>query len=78
MHTLAMHVRTKVLPGGRIEIAVPDLPEGRPASVFVVLDDSAEVKRPLWESLGDYPGGQLFRSAAEVDANVAIYLVCHQ
>ena len=65
---LAIHVRTKVLPGNRIEIAAPELPEGRAATVFVVLDEAEGAKRPLGEVLGDYPGGQLFGSAEQVDA----------
>jgi hypothetical protein len=68
MTSVALHVRTKVLPGHRIEITVPELPEGRSASVFVVLEDAEGTKRPLWEVLRDYPGGQLFRSGEEVDA----------
>ena len=65
---LAIHVRTKVLPGHRIEIAAPELPEGRTATVFIVLDEGEGARRPLREVLGDYPGGQLFRSAEQVDA----------
>ncbi len=68
MQTLAIHVRTTVLLGHRVEIVVPELPEGRTASVFVVLDEGGEAKRPLWEVLGDYRGGELLRFAAEADA----------
>jgi hypothetical protein len=68
MQTVAIQVRTKVLPGHRIEIAAPGLPEGQAATVFVVLDSPEMAKRPLWEVLGGYPGGQLFKSAEEVVA----------
>ena len=66
--TSALLVRTKVLPGHRIEIAAPELPEGRMASVFIVLDETEAVKRPLREVLGDYAGGEVFQSAEQVDA----------
>jgi hypothetical protein len=66
--TIAVQVKTTVLPGHRIEIEAPELPEGQPATVFVVVDEELPPKRPLKEVLGDYPGGQLFKSAAEVEA----------
>jgi hypothetical protein len=66
--TPALLVRTKVLPGHRIEIAALELPEGRTASVFIVLDEAEAIKRPLQEVLGDYPGGEVFQSAEQVDA----------
>jgi hypothetical protein len=65
---VAIQVRTTILSGHRIDIAVPELPEGRTATVFIVLDEDGLPKRPLHEVLGDYPGGQLFHSAEEVDA----------
>jgi hypothetical protein len=64
----ALQVKTKVLPGHRIEIQTPELPEGRSATVFIVLDEEEGTKRPLREVLGDYPGGTLFQSAEQVDA----------
>ncbi len=65
---VTVRIKTKILPGRRIEIQSPELPEGRSATVFVVLDEEEMPKRPLREVLGDYPGGQLFKSAEEVDA----------
>jgi hypothetical protein len=66
---LTFQVKTTVLPGNRIEIRVPELTEGRSATVLVLLDDeSTTVKRRLSEVLGNYAGRQLFQSAAEVDA----------
>jgi hypothetical protein len=66
--SIAVHVTTTVLPGHRIEIQAPELPEGRRATVFIVLDDEPAPKRPLAEMLAAHPGGQLFKSAEEVDA----------
>jgi hypothetical protein len=63
-----VQVKTRILPGHRIEIQAAELPEGRTATVFVVVDAEESPKRPLYEVDGNYPGGQLFRSAAEVDA----------
>jgi hypothetical protein len=63
-----MQIQTTVLPGHRIEVHVPELPEGQQATVVVFVDDPVPAKRRLSEVLGDYPGGQLFQSAAEVDA----------
>jgi hypothetical protein len=63
-----IRVETTVLPGHRIEIASPELPEGHSASVFIILDGVERTKRPFWDVVGDYPGGRLFQSAEEVDA----------
>lgn len=65
--SLTLQVQTTILPGHRIEIQAEELPEGRSATVLVVVDDPAVPKRRLSEILAGYPGGQLFRSAAEVD-----------
>jgi hypothetical protein len=60
-------VQTTILPGHRIEIQSPELPEGRSATVLVVVEEPAAPKRRLRDILADYPGGQLFHSAEEVD-----------
>jgi hypothetical protein len=65
---VALQVKTTVLPGHRIEIETPQLPVGMDATVFIVVDEKQPRKRPLRDVLGDYPGGQLFRTAEEVDA----------
>ena len=66
---LALRVETKVLPGHRIEVQGPELPEGQDATVFVVLHGSGEAKkRPLLDILAEYKGPVSFRTAAEVDA----------
>ena len=66
-----MYVKTTVLPGGKIEVSMPELVEGQQATVFVVIDDEAQMpKRTLSDILRDYPGGQLFKTEAEVDAYI--------
>ncbi len=64
---VALQVQTTILPGHRIEIQAPELPEGRIATVLVFVDEVPLPKRRLRDILADYPGGQLFRSAEEVD-----------
>jgi hypothetical protein len=64
----ALHVQTTVRPGHRIEIAAPELPEGCKATVFVILEQNDTGKRPLFEVLGDYAGGQVFQTGEQVDA----------
>jgi hypothetical protein len=63
----AIQVHTVVLPGNRIEITTPELPEGRAATVVIPLDEQ-QPKRRLSDVLAGYSGGQLFRSAEEVEA----------
>jgi hypothetical protein len=65
--TMPLQVQTTILPGHRIEIQAPELPEGRTATVIVFVDETPLPKRRLRDILADYPGGQLFRSAEEVD-----------
>jgi hypothetical protein len=65
---LTLEVKTRILPGGGIEIPNTGLPEGREATVRIVVDEEpAPPKRSFRENLGDYKGGQLFKSAEEVD-----------
>jgi hypothetical protein len=68
MTATAIQFQTTVLPGHRIEVSAPELPEGSSATVFVVLAETALPKRRLSDILAGYPGGQLFRTAEEVDA----------
>jgi hypothetical protein len=63
---LTLEVKTRILAGGRVEIPSTGLPEGSEATVRIVVEE-APPKRKLSEILADYPGGQLFKSAEEVD-----------
>ena len=66
--TKALQVKTTVLPGHRIEIQSPELPEGTAATVIVVLDEAAQSPKLPWsEIVKGYPGGKLFKTAKEVD-----------
>ena len=68
MISTAIQFQTTVLPGHRIELSAPELPEGCSATVFVVFDQTSSPKRRLSDILAGYPGGQLFRTGDEVDA----------
>ena len=63
-----LEVKTTILPGHRIEVHVPDFPEGGVATVRIELEGTSPPKRRLSAVLGNYPGGQLFGSAEEVEA----------
>jgi hypothetical protein len=65
---MTLQVQTTVLPGHRIEIQTPELPEGRAVTVVVTVNEAELPKRRLSEVLAGYPGGRLFHSAEEVDA----------
>ena len=58
--------RTVVLPGHRIEIQSPDLPEGKSALVLIILEYDENPKKTWTENLQGYRGG-LFKTAKEVD-----------
>jgi hypothetical protein len=63
----SFEIQTTVLPGHRIEVTAPHLKEGEQVTV-VLLSSAGPAKRRLCEILADYAGGELFRSAEEVDA----------
>ena len=64
----ARHIRATVQPGGRIEVAAPDLPAGQSVDVFITPVSPAGERRPLREILARADGHRSFRTAAEVDA----------
>ena len=66
-----LKLKTKILQGGRIEVQAPGLLEGQEVTLHIVVQDEApREKRSFLENLGDYKGGQLFKTAAEVDAYI--------
>jgi hypothetical protein len=66
--SVTLQFNTTVLPGHRIQIESPDLPEGLVAFVTVKLESAPLEKRPLSEILAGYQGKKLFKTAEEVDA----------
>lgn len=66
----ALHVRTTVLPGGKIEIVDNELPVGEPVDV-VVSQSPASERRSIVDILDEAPGHLAFKSAADVAAYLA-------
>ncbi len=62
----ALHIRTKVLPGGRVEVASPELEAGQTVDVVVTPSSSAE-RRSVVDILAEAPGHRLFKTGKEVD-----------
>ena len=88
-----LELKTRILPGGRIELQDSGLVEGREVVVRIVQEDESRLgkkslpqdqtgsrvdqlsrgdegevpKRRISDILTDYPGGRLFKSAAEVN-----------
>ncbi len=67
----ALHLTTRVLPGNRIEVAVPELKVGDPVDVFLVPRPaptlSGDSVLEIIESLG---GHRLFSTTEEVDRHI--------
>ena len=63
----ALHIRTTVLPGGKVEIVDQNLPVGEDVDV-VVSPASPMERRSAVDILADAPGGLAFKTAADVAA----------
>ena len=66
----ALHIRTPVQSGAKVEIASPDLEAGQMVDV-VVSPALASSTRSAWQILSEAPGQRLFKSAKEVDDHLA-------
>lgn len=66
----AMHVRTKVLPRGKIEIVDQELSVGEDVDVVVLRESNAK-GRSIMEILNSGPERRLFQTAEEVRAYLA-------
>ncbi len=62
---ITLHIRTTVLPGGKIEIVDQDLPVGEAVDV-VVSQSSASERRSVVDILEEAPGHLAFKTAADV------------
>lgn len=65
-----LHIKTTVLPGGKIEIVNPELEAGQTVDV-VVLHESSVRGRSIMEILNSGPERRLFQTAEEVRAYLA-------
>ncbi len=64
----ALHLKTTVLPGGKIEVTDQALPSGELVDVIILLPvSSMTVRRSAVDVLTEAPGHRLFKTAAEVD-----------
>ena len=66
----ALHIKTTVQPGGKIELVSPDLEAGQAVDVVIspTLTSSA---RSAWQIISEGPGQRLFKTAKEVDDYIA-------
>ncbi len=65
----ALHLKTTVLPGGKIEIVAQELPAGESVDVIVLLSASpVSVSRSAVDILAEAPGQRLFKTASDVEA----------
>ena len=62
----ALHIRTTVQPGGKVEIASPELEAGQTVDVVVTRSSSTE-RRSVVDILAEAPGHRLFKTGKEVD-----------
>ena len=65
-----LHIRTKVLPGGKIEIVDQELSVGETVEV-VISPVPAPTARSAWQIISEGPGQRLFKTAKEVDDYLA-------
>ncbi len=61
-----LRVRTTVQPGGRVEVASPELEAGQTVDVVVTRSSSTE-RRSVVDILAEAPGHRLFTTGKEVD-----------
>ena len=66
----ALHVKTTVLPGDKIEIVDRELPVGENVDV-VISPPSAPSARSAWQIISEGSGQRLFKTAKEVDDYIA-------
>ncbi len=67
----ALHIRTTVLPGGKIEIVDHELPVGEFVDVIVSQSQASE-RRSAVDILAEAPGGLAFKTAADVTAYLKV------
>jgi antitoxin component of MazEF toxin-antitoxin module len=64
----ALHITTKVLPGNKIEVEIPEAQIGDSVDVFVVLPEKVETKkRSVMEILEEVHAKRPPKSAEEID-----------
>jgi hypothetical protein len=67
----AMHLKTAILPGGKIELNNLTVPVGEWVDVFVLFSNFPTTqRRSALDILAEAPGQRLFKTAEEVDAHI--------
>ena len=67
----ALHLRTTIQPGGKIEISDKQLPSGANVDVIVLFSPvELQARRSAVDILAEAPGQRIFKTAAEVDAYI--------
>ena len=66
----ALHIRTKVLAGGKVEIIDQELTEGENVDV-VISPTPTPTGRSAWQIISEGPGQRLFKTAKDVDDYIA-------
>lgn len=68
----ALHLRTTVLPGGKIEVTNQELQEGELVEIIVLLPQAPPTaQRSALDVLSEAPGQRIFKTAEDVDAYLA-------
>ena len=63
-----LQCKTRVLPGGKIEVTDQELPVGEEVDVIIISPTSAAPpRRSAVDILAEAPGRRLFKTAADVD-----------
>ena len=64
----ALHLKTTVLPGGKIAVTDQALPAGAAVDVIILLPASLDTeRRSAVDILAEAPGHRLFKTAADVE-----------
>ena len=66
----ALHIRTTVQPGGKIEIVDQELRAGENVDVIISPAPTPSA-RSAWQIISEAPGQRLFKTAKEVDDYLA-------
>jgi hypothetical protein len=68
---IELRMKTKVLPGGKIEISAPELIAGQEATIVVTVEDyKLNGQGHVIDLLNKLAGHQLFHTAEEIDTHI--------
>lgn len=68
---IEVRMKTKVLPGGKIEISAPELIAGQEATIVVTVEDyKLNGQGHVIDLLKNLPGHQLFHTPEEIDTHI--------